>query len=211
MKVKICGITRMEDAMAAVEAGAAAVGFVFVSSSRRFVTPRDAARIIRALPSSVTPVGVVADTPKDLLTEIVRRSGVRVVQFHGAETPEMLTGYGSPAYKAFRVGPGFETGILGTYPGEVVLLDAFVDGVQGGTGRSFDWSIAVQATKMRKVILAGGITPATVGAAIEQVRPFAVDVSSGVESSPGIKDRRKITSLFAAIRAAGAQEDGCLF
>jgi phosphoribosylanthranilate isomerase len=211
MKVKICGITRMEDAIAAAEAGAAAVGFVFVPSSTRFVTPRDAARIIRALPPSVTPVGVVADTPMDLLTEIVRRSGIRVVQFHGIETPDVLTGCAFPAYKAFRVGPGFVTGILGTYPGEVVLLDAFVEGVQGGTGRSFDWSIAVQATKIRKVILAGGITPATVGAAVEQVRPFAVDVSSGVESSPGIKDRKKIISLFAAIRAAGAQEDGCLF
>jgi phosphoribosylanthranilate isomerase len=211
MKVKICGITRMEDAMAAAEAGAAAVGFVFVPTSRRFVSPRDAARIIRALPSSVTPVGVVADAPKDLLTEIVRRSGVRVVQFHGVETPDVLAGCTFPAYKAFRVGPGFETGILGTYPGEVALLDSYVEGVPGGTGRSFDWSIAARATKIRKVILAGGITPATVGAAFEQVHPFAVDVSSGVESTPGIKDRRMITSLFAAIRAAGAQEDGCLF
>jgi phosphoribosylanthranilate isomerase len=211
MKVKICGITRMQDALAAAEAGAAAVGFIFTPSSRRRVNIRDAARIIRALPATVTPVGVVADMPRALLLELVRKSGVRALQFHGDEPPGALEGFSIPVYKAFGVGEGFNPSIVPGYPGDVILLDTLVDGMRGGTGQSFDWSVALGLIGERRIIMAGGITAAKIGRLVEQVNPYGIDICSGVEASHGIKDRGKIHELFAAVKAAGVEETGCLF
>jgi len=202
MRVKICGITRREDAEAAVEAGAAALGFIFVPSSRRFIAPADAGTIVRSLAPLVTTVGVFADTPRDEVLSAIRKSGISCLQFHGNESPDDLDGYPVPAYKAFRVRAEFDAGTLAIYPGPAYLLDTFVEGEPGGTGRTFDWQAAVRAKQFGHIILAGGLTSENVSEAIRTVGPYAIDVSSGVEESPGVKSREKIRALFEAVNGA---------
>lgn len=202
MRVKICGITRLRDALVAVECGADAVGFVFVPGSRRFITPEDARGIARMLPPYVTTVGVFVDASEEDVGRIVERSGVGAAQFHGSESPAFLRRFSFPVYKAFRVAAGFDVGILPMYPGQAYLLDAGGGGGYGGTGQVIDWSLAAEGAKYGRIILAGGLTSGNVAEAIDCARPYAVDVSSGVESSPGIKDGRKIHSFMMAVRSA---------
>jgi phosphoribosylanthranilate isomerase len=199
MRVKICGITRVNDALDAVEAGASAVGLIFVRSSPRCIPPARAHAIVKELPSNVRAVGVVADLLREEILRILDEAGIHALQFHGNEKPEDLSGYPVPVYKAFRVGQTFDAAQIEAYPGGTFLLDTAVPGKVGGTGVTFDWQVAWRAKHYGRLILAGGINEFNVARAVMEVQPFAVDVNSGVESAPGIKDVEKIKRLFAAI------------
>lgn len=204
--VKICGITNLADALAALEAGADALGFNFWRGSRRFVEPRAAGEIIRALPSSVVCVGVFVDEEgPESVARAAGVSGVGAVQLHGAESPEYCAALeGLTVIKALRVGPGFRVESAAEYPADAILLDAFADGVPGGTGKTFDWAVARDTVaRVARLYLAGGLTPENVGAAVAAVGPYAVDVCSGVESAPGRKDAGLVRAF---VRAARRQE-----
>ena len=200
MKVKICGITNSEDALAAADLGADALGFIFVPSSPRSVSPRAARKIIQELPPFVVAVGVVADMSSERIKEIIEMTGVGCVQLHGNEPPGLLKKIPAPVYKSFRVDAGFDPRILRRYQGTAYLLDTHAPGALGGTGRTFDWDIAVRAKKYGRIILAGGLTPQNIGKAVRRVQPYAVDVNSGVEERPGKKDRTKMKSLFEQLK-----------
>ncbi len=204
VRVKICGITRGEDALCAVEEGASAIGFIFVPGSPRMVTPDAARAVIRTLPPYVTAVGVFVNAARSRIMQMLEQSGIQCLQLHGDESPEDTLGYPVPVYKGFRVGRDFDPSVLARFPVQACLLDSYAHGTFGGTGKPFDWNTALQAKKYGRVILSGGLTPENVGDAIRRVEPYAVDVSSGVEASPGIKDRASIRRLMAAVRAASA-------
>ncbi|MNQ23810.1 N-(5'-phosphoribosyl)anthranilate isomerase [compost metagenome] len=203
VRCKICGITRVEDALAAVEAGADAIGLVFYAKSPRAVTVPQAQAILAALPPFVTTVGLFVDSARSELDAILDVLPLDLLQFHGDESPSACEGFGRPYIKALRVRPGEDIaariGLYGSAAG--VLLDTFVPGVPGGTGEAFDWSLVPHGLRM-PIILAGGLTPGNVRAAIEQVRPYAVDVSGGVEASKGLKDSDKIHAFVHAVRGA---------
>ncbi|WP_457981145.1 phosphoribosylanthranilate isomerase [Ectopseudomonas composti] len=207
VRSKVCGITRLEDALAAVEAGADAIGLVFYAKSPRAVSIEQAAAILRALPPFVTTVGLFVDMPRDELQHLLQRLPLDLLQFHGDESPADCEGYGRPYIKALRVRPGEDvSAAMAPYEGaRGILLDTFVDGVPGGTGASFDWSL-VPEDASKPVILAGGLDAGNVAAAIRQVRPYAVDVSGGVEASKGIKDAGKIRAFIQAVQ--GVRCDG---
>lgn len=200
MRTKICGITRVEDALTAVEAGADALGFVFAPSPRR-LTPAAAAGIVRELPPFVTTVGLVVDEdPRPILDHCL----LDVLQFHGSEPPESLATYGRRAIKAFRIRSAADLDRLAEYNcASALLLDAFVPGIAGGTGKRFPWDLAREAKRFGKpVIVAGGLTPENVGECIRTTQPYGVDVSSGVEAAPGIKDPKRLRAFLAAVREA---------
>ena len=203
VRSKICGITRIEDALAAVEAGADAIGLVFYSKSPRAVTAVQAREIIAALPPFVTTVGLFVNASRCELNEILEVVPLDLLQFHGDETPVECAGYHRPWIKALRVRPGDDLeAACQLYGGaQGILLDTFVAGVPGGTGEAFDWSL-VPARLSKPIILAGGLSAANVGEAITRVRPYAVDVSGGVEASKGIKDHQRIEAFMAAVRQA---------
>lgn len=205
VRSKICGITRIEDALAAAEAGADAIGLVFYAKSPRAVSVQQARAIIAALPPFVTTVGLFVDASPCELGEILDAVPLDLLQFHGDETPVYCDGWRRPYIKALRVKPGDDIGAqIDAYAGaRGVLLDTFVPGVPGGTGEAFDWSLVPQAAS-KPIILAGGLTPENVAAAIAQVRPYAVDVSGGVEASKGIKDGDKIKRFMQAVKQATA-------
>lgn len=203
VRSKICGITRIEDALAAVEAGADAIGLVFYAKSPRAVSIEQAAAILRVLPPFVTTVGLFVDMPRDELRQLLERLPLDLLQFHGDESPADCEGYGRPYIKALRVRPGEDvSAIMAPYSGaRGILLDTFVAGVPGGTGASFDWSL-VPDDAGKPIILAGGLDAGNVAAAIRQVRPYAVDVSGGVEAGKGIKDAGRIRAFIQAVREA---------
>ena len=200
MKVKICGITNIEDANIAVELGADALGFIFVRSSPRYIAPSDAQKIIQKLDPFIVSVGVFADTPREEIYKTIEQTGISCVQLHGNELPGQVSNYPLPVYKSFRVDKYFMLDTLQKYKGVAYLLDTFVDGALGGTGKTFDWSIAVAAKEYGRIILAGGLNPDNISEAVGIVQPYAVDINSGVESAPGIKDRKKLEHLFDNIR-----------
>lgn len=204
MRVKVCGITRYDDALCAVDAGADMLGFIFASSSNRCIAPSVAADIIAALPRDVLPVGVFVHASHAEVREAVRASGIRAIQLHGEETPAETVGHGVQVIKAHRVRPGFDPAVLLRYAVDAHLLDAYVDGMHGGTGQVCDWSIARTAAQGSRVILSGGLTPGNVADAIRDVRPVGVDVSSGVERGAGIKDHEKIRQFVRNAREAFA-------
>lgn len=204
-RIKICGITRREDALAAVEAGADALGFMFYRASKRAITPEASAVIVRELPDSVRKVGVFVDADPSEIRRTVEVSGIDTLQFHGAESPQFCRQFQPLSiWKAFRIRSRASLEILsGFREVDAWLLDSYVAGEMGGTGLTFNWSLAAEAnTQGRPIILAGGLTPENVGAAVRQVRPFAVDVSSGVETAPGVKDPKRIRAFVAAARLA---------
>jgi phosphoribosylanthranilate isomerase len=207
MRIKICGITRIDDALCAVNTGADMVGFIFVPESKRYITPAQAARIIAALPEHVLPVGVFVDTPRKEVLRAIEESGIRAVQLHGEESPEDADGYSVPVIKAYRVRPSFDPSVLAPYRVEAHLLDTYVSGVHGGTGMVFDWSVARAASAYGKIILGGGLTPENVAEAIRRGAPSAVDVSSGVEHAPGIKAPEKIRRFIVAAQLAFNEMD----
>ena len=203
VRSKICGITRIEDALAAAEAGADAIGFVFYAKSPRAVDVRQARAIIAELPPFVTTVGLFVNASRCELNEILEVVPLDLLQFHGDETPQDCEGYHRPWIKALRVRPGDDLeAACQLYAGaRGILLDTYVPGVPGGTGEAFDWSL-VPARLSKPIILAGGLSADNVGQAIAQVRPYAVDVSGGVEQAKGIKDAAKIEAFMHAVKQA---------
>jgi phosphoribosylanthranilate isomerase len=199
-RVKICGITRVEDAMAAARAGADAVGFVFEPKSPRHVSADQARTIIRALPPFVTVVGLFVNAAPDNIEAILNRVPLDLIQFHGNETPEQCRRYHRPYIKAIRMQADINLPEKAHLYNDAagLLLDSFVEGATGGTGQAFDWA-RVPHDLSRPVILAGGLTPENVAMAIREARPFAVDVSSGVEQSKGIKDASRISAFIEAV------------
>ena len=201
VRSKICGITCIDDALAAVAAGADAVGFVFYAKSPRAVTVLQARAIIAALPPFVTSVGLFVNASACELNETLDAVPLDLLQFHGDETPEQCEGYHRPFIKALRVKAGDDIAqACARYSNASgILLDAYVEGVPGGTGEVFDWSLIPQRLS-KPIILAGGLSANNVAQAIAQVRPYAVDVSGGVEKSKGIKDHAKIRAFMQAVR-----------
>jgi phosphoribosylanthranilate isomerase len=201
VKVKICGITSAADALAAVEAGADLLGFMFYEPSPRNISLRAAAEIARRLPPFVVKVGVFVDADEDLVTRAIGDCSLNLLQFHGDEAPGYCAQFGLMSMKAFRIRDVESLTALPAYPTEAWLLDAFVKGKPGGTGEKFNWDLALEAKKFGKpIFLAGGLTPANVAAAIEKVQPYGVDVSSGVEASPGKKDPAKVKAFIQAAK-----------
>ncbi len=201
MFVKICGITRLADAIHAAAHGATALGFVFWDRSPRRVTPERAAEIIAGLPADVTPVGVFVNEPIDGIRAIVERTGIRAVQLHGDEPPGYADAVGCPVFRAVGVVDADEA--CAGWPAETTFLVDTPDPVRrGGPGVRVDGNRAAALARERKVVLAGGLTPANVAEAIAAVRPFGVDVSSGVEASPGVKDADKVARFLANARNA---------
>jgi phosphoribosylanthranilate isomerase len=201
VRSKICGITRIEDALAAVEAGADAIGFVFYAKSPRAVSVQQARAIIQALPPFVTTVGLFVNASRCELGEILDAVPLDLLQFHGDEVAEDCERWHRPYIKALRVKAGDDiAAAVDAYPSASgVLLDTYVEGVPGGTGEAFDWSLIPQALS-KPLILAGGLTPENVADAVARVKPYAVDVSGGVEASKGIKDHAKIRAFIKAVK-----------
>ena len=199
MIVKICGVTNIDDALCAAEFGADALGFIFVKSSPRYIAPNRAQKIIQKLPPFIVPVGVFADAAHEDILEIIEQTGIGCVQLHGNESPKQLDKIPIPAYKSFRIDENFNPETLRRYKGAAYLLDTSVDGKFGGTGKTFDWDLALAAKAYGRIILAGGLTPENIAVALQTVDPYAVDVNSGVESAPGRKDKHKLRQLFNAV------------
>lgn len=201
--VKICGLTTVNDAVHCAEAGADAIGLNFWPKSPRSTDIDTARAIVDAVGHRVQTVGVFVDFSTAQISEIMTKTGIEWAQLHGGETPAEVAALLPHAYKAIGVEDGSAIELARIYPGEHLLLDASVPGVPGGTGRTFDWSIAAEVAKVRKLTLAGGLNPENVRRAIEVVRPFRVDVASGVESQPGRKDPALVEAFIAAARVAG--------
>src|SRR5262245_6786547 len=202
VRVKICGITRVGDALAAADAGADALGFMFVEASPRCVTKAQVAEIIRALPPFIARVGVFVNPTEAEVRGAVAECGINALQFHGEETPEFCRRFGLPILKAFRVRDAASLKLLTQFQSETWLLDSFVPGQHGGTGAVFNWDLAVAAIQQGgRVILAGGLTPENVADAVRRVRPYGLDVSSGVESAPGIKDPSMVRRFIEAAKS----------
>jgi phosphoribosylanthranilate isomerase len=199
MLIKICGITRLEDAEAAVAGGAAAIGFIFWPGSPRYIDPHRARAIAAALPPFVTPVGVFVNQPLHEVNGVASLVRLGVVQLHGDETPAFAAAVSRPVLKAVHVGDG-----IAGWPTRVrLLLDVHDPVARGGTGRTIDWAAAADIAARRDIVLAGGLTPRNIADAIARVRPFGVDVSSGVECAPGIKDHERLRALFEAVHDSG--------
>jgi phosphoribosylanthranilate isomerase len=197
--VKICGITRLEDAQAAVAAGTSALGFIFWPGSPRFIEPELARRIISVLSPTVRAIGVFVDQPVEHVNEIADAVGLTDVQLHGDESLEYAQRMTRPVVKALPI-DGEGTPALRNWPENVtILLDVHDPARRGGTGKVIDWATASGVAERRNVILAGGLTPENVRDAIAQVRPWGIDVSSGVETTPGIKDHGRLKALFEAV------------
>ena len=203
VRVKVCGITRAGDAVAAVEAGADAIGLNFVEESPRRLRDDKAAEVAAAIPPFVARVGVFANAPADRIRMLAAGLHLDAAQLHGEESPEECARLPVPWYKAHRVADGFDTAVLALYGRPIFLLDA-PGPVRGGTGLTFDWGVARRCASFGRVILAGGLTPENVGDAIAQARPYAVDVNSGVESAPGIKDPEKLRLFCARVAEASS-------
>ena len=201
--VKICGVTREEDALTAARCGAHAIGLVFYRASPRYIEPHVAAAIVRALPPFVTPVGLFVNAQADEVRSIAAQVGVQLLQFHGSETPAFCLQFEMPYVKAVRVRPGVD---LIQYARDFrgakgLLLDAYDSSLHGGTGATFDWALIPPSLPL-PIVLSGGLSPENVGEAIRRVKPAAVDVSSGVEASKGIKDPAKIAAFISGVRNA---------
>jgi len=202
VRIKICGITDLEDALLAANLGADALGFIFYAKSPRSVPPETAGEIIRQLPPFVLSVGVFVDEDAALVREIAARVGLDWVQLHGKESPDYCRSLGRRVIKGFRIQDEGSLDALGQYQGAVqaFLLDTYQPGLPGGTGETFDWHLARRAQPYGPIILAGGLNDKNVAEAIKLARPQAVDVASGVEARPGKKDPEKLRAFIEAIR-----------
>jgi phosphoribosylanthranilate isomerase len=202
-RIKICGLTRIEDLQAAIDAGADAIGLVFYPPSPRYVDLQTAATLASAVPPFVTIVGLFVNAEPQVVRETLAAIPIHLLQFHGDEDESYCRQFDRPYMKAARVKPGVDlVQYAAAFPSaQAILLDAFVDGYGGG-GKVFDWSL-VPAALGKPVVLSGGLDAGNVGDAVRRVRPAAVDVSSGVEAAKGIKDAEKIKAFVAAVRAAG--------
>lgn len=199
VKVKVCGITNVNDGMACATMGADFIGFVFAPSPRR-VTPEQARAVIDQLPVPVKTVGIFVNEDPEKIRQIRGFCGLDAVQLHGDESEDMVAELGGSVIKALRVGSHGEPD-PNAYPNATLLLDAYCPQARGGTGTTFDWNLAAATAKRRRVILAGGLTPENVIEAVQTVHPYAVDVSSGVESAPGRKDHAKLERFIRRAKA----------
>lgn len=199
-RIKICGVTSVADALLCVEAGADALGLNFYAPSPRCVPLARAREIAAAVPPFVFLVGVFVDEDPTEVRRIVDTAGLHIAQFHGSESPKALEEYGRPAIKALRIRCAEDISAMEDFEAAAFLLDTYRKGLPGGTGERFDWDLAREVARERRIILAGGLTPANVGDAIRTVRPYAVDVASGVESSPGEKDPDLVRRFVDSVR-----------
>jgi len=203
--VKICGITNLEDALAAVEAGADMLGFNFYPRSPRYIEPEAARLIIVQLPKAVVSVGVFVNQPLAEAERIAGETGIQILQLHGDESPEYCAALkaNGQVMKVFNSGENFNARFIGDYQVDLVMLDAAAGGVRGGTGQLSDWSQASEVRELfPQMFLAGGLSPENVSAAIEAVNPFGVDACSSLERTPGKKDHARVDAFVAAVRAA---------
>jgi phosphoribosylanthranilate isomerase len=205
VSIKICGLTNVPDAEECVDAGADALGLCFWPGSKRCVTVEQASRIVNAVRDRVEVVAVVVDMPELELRELLDETGIRWAQLHGSESPEFLDEFLPYAYKALGVKGDGIMEQAGRFGGDHILLDAVLPGLPGGTGHSFDWRLATEIARHRKLILAGGLTAENVVQAIRVVRPHRVDVASGVEGAPGLKDPAKVRAFVRAVRQAASE------
>jgi phosphoribosylanthranilate isomerase len=199
-RIKICGVTTIADAVASVDAGADAIGVNFVATSPRRVERETARAIVEAVGSRTLVVGVVANMTLEAMRALRAETGIGCLQLHGDVDAATLGALLSHAYGAVPVATADDAARAETLPGEYVMVDAKVPGSLGGTGKVFDWSLVVGLAKKRRLVLAGGLTPANVGRAIAEVRPWCVDVASGVERAPGEKDLEKVRAFVEAVR-----------
>lgn len=205
-RIKICGITREQDLLAVANSGADAIGLVFYEKSPRHVSVQQAAGLMRHVPPFVTVVGLFVNPTLDYVRQVLATVSLDVLQFHGEESPEFCQQFGKPYLKAIRVKAGVDlVECAARYAGaQGLLLDAFVEGTQGGTGESFDWALIPQNLSL-PVILSGGLHAGNVAEAVKQVRPYAVDVSSGVEASKGIKDAARVAAFIKEVKQIDVQ------
>ena len=201
MRVKICGITNLEDALKAVYYGADAIGFIFYKKSPRYVSPSKARKIIEGLPPFVTPVGVFVNQKERAVRDVCRFTRISTVQFHGDEDTVFCKRFKDyKIIKAFRIGLDFNTERVNKYKVDAVLFDAYQEDQYGGTGKAFKWDLIKNEKVNKPVILSGGLTPENVAEGIATIKPFGVDVSSGVEKMPGIKNPKLIRAFFEAVK-----------
>ena len=201
VEVKICGITNIKDAREAVECGAWALGFNFYKKSPRYIVPVKAKKIIDQLPRNIVTVGVFVNEQESLIKRIEEYCHLQMLQFHGEETPQFCLRFPEhKIIKAFRIRPEFDVGTVSYYKTDYILFDAFKKDIYGGSGQVFDWDLVRDNKKIQvPVILSGGLNPANVAQAIKEVKPFAVDVASGVEKMPGKKDFKLLKEFFKAV------------
>jgi len=203
-KIKICGITNTEDALAATGYGADALGFIFYRKSLRFVEPEQAGEITKALPPFVKKVGVFVNEDKATVSSILETVVLDVLQFSGDETEDYCRSFGKPYIRSFRVKDEGSLGEINESETPYIIFDSYSENEYGGTGKTFDWDLIVsQQLRDKYVILSGGLNPGNVGDAILRVKPYAVDVASGVEQQPGKKDHEKIKKFIEAVKNAG--------
>jgi phosphoribosylanthranilate isomerase len=202
VKVKICGITSPADGNIAAEAGADMIGLMFYDKSPRNISIATAKTIAQAVPPYLMKVGVFVNPDEELVMRAIGECGLSLLQFHGDETPEFCTQFGLMCMKAFRIRNAESLDALAKYHTDAYLLDAYSNEARGGTGEKFNWDLAIDAQKFGKpIVLAGGLTPENVADAVCKVHPFAVDVSSGVESAPGKKDAAKVRAFITAAKS----------
>ena len=201
-QVKICGITNIDDALHAAACGADALGFVFYPGSPRFIDPDRARQIIAELPPFLTTVGLFVNEPPARIREMVEFCGLNTVQLHGDEGPDQCCYPPCRVIKALRLKPEMDDGFFSSFPVSALLLDAYVPDQYGGTGHRCDWEKAAEIASAHRVILAGGLSPDNVAEAVQQVHPYGVDVSSGVEKKPGQKDPEKVASFIRMAKEA---------
>lgn len=200
VRVKICGITRLDDALAASEYGADAIGFVFYGKSPRYIEPYAARDIVGKIPPFITPVALFVNETEAKVREILNITGINVIQFHGDEQPDYVRLFNQRVIKAFRIADDSSLEGVHEYDVNALLFDAFRADTYGGTGRTFNWELIKGKRFDEKVIIAGGLTPENVSEAIMKVRPYGVDVSSGVEVSPGVKDHKKMREFILRVK-----------
>lgn len=203
MKIKICGITTIEDAIFCADNGADALGFIFYRKSKRFIEPEAAARIISSIPPFISAVGVFVDEERSTILNIYNTCHLDVLQFHGDETPEYVELFTQQkVIKAIRVKDANSIKSIKDFKVSAFLLDSYVKGVQGGTGVTFNWALVEEAKQYGKIILSGGLNPGNIKEAIQKVKPYAVDASSSLETAPGIKNRELVKQFIEEARKA---------
>jgi len=205
--IKVCGITNYQDASALAESGVDALGFIFYPKSKRYIPPEKANEIIKKLPPFVSTVGVFVNEERENVIDVIHECPIDVLQFHGNESPEYCRQFNKRVIKAFRVKDDFSFDILKCYSTNAFLLDSYSESEYGGTGESFNWDFAVPARKFGKIILAGGINPLNIEAALIKVHPYGVDMSSGVEIEPGRKDINKVREIVEICRKFETGQD----
>ncbi len=201
IRIKICGITNLTDALKAVELGADALGFNFYPKSPRFISEEVAKEIIRKLPPFLVQVGIFVNKSLERIQKVVDSTGIQAIQLQGDESPDFCSQFSQPVIKAIRIKDQDSLKVIKDYQVSAFLLDSYSPGYYGGSGKAFDWSLAVEAQKYGKIILAGGLNPNNIAEAIREVRPYGVDVCSGVEKEPGKKEHKKLKEFIQTVRS----------